>query len=85
MKKVLEIIGSLRVGGQENVGKKIGLHIDRSKYEIHYLVFDEEPEPYELELTEAGIKVFHLPEPSRGYITYLKNLRKLIKEHLNSL
>lgn len=85
MKKILEIIGSLRVGGQENVGKMIGLHIDRSKYEIHYLVFDEEPEPYELELTEAGIKVFHLPEPSRGYITYLKNLRKLIKENSYSI
>lgn len=85
MKKVLEIIGSLRVGGQENVGKKIGLHIDRSKYEIHYLVFDEEPEPYELELKAAGIKVFHLPEPSEGYIAYLRSLKKLIQQNSYSI
>ena len=42
MKKVLEIIGSLKIGGQEKVGKEIGIHIDRKKYEIHYLVFDKE-------------------------------------------
>ena len=81
MKKVLEIIGSLKIGGQEKVGKEIGLHIDRNKYEIHYLVFDENKEAYEQELTDAGIKVFHLPEPSRGYKQYLKNLYKLMKEN----
>lgn len=81
MKKVLEIIGSLKIGGQEKVGKEIGLHIDRDKYEIHYLVFDENKEAYEQELADAGIKVFHLPEPSRGYIQYLKNLYKLMKEN----
>lgn len=81
MKKVLEIIGSLKIGGQEKVGKEIGLHIDRDKYEIHYLVFDENKEAYEQELADAGIQVFHLPEPSRGYIQYLKNLYKLMKEN----
>ena len=65
MKKVLEIIGSLRIGGQEKVGREIGLHIDRGKYEIHYLVFDEIKEPYEFDLEKAGIKVYHLPEPSK--------------------
>ena len=85
MNKILEIIGSLRVGGQENVGKNIGLHIDRNKYEIHYLVFDDEPEPYELELNAAGIKVFHLPEPSEGYINYLRSLKKLIQENSYSI
>lgn len=81
MKKVLEIIGSLKIGGQEKVGKEIGLHIDRNKYEIHYLVFDENKEAYEQELTDAGIKVFHLPEPSSGYIQYLKNLYTLMNEN----
>ena len=80
-KSVLEIIGSLKIGGQEKVGKEIGLHIDRTKYEMHYLVFDENKEAYEQELADAGIKVFHLPEPSRGYIQYLKNLYKLMKEN----
>ena len=81
MKSVLEIVGSLKIGGQEKVGKEIGLHIDRNKYEIYYLVFDENKEMYEQELNDAGIKVFHLPEPSRGYIQYLKNLYKLMKEN----
>ena len=71
MKKVLEIIGSLRIGGQEKVGREIGLHINRDKYKIEYLVFDKEKEPYETDLEKAGIKVYHLPEPSEGYIQYL--------------
>ena len=81
MKKVLVIIGSLKIGGQEKVGKEIGLHIDRDKYEIHYLVFDENKEAYEVELNKAGIQVFHFPEPSRGYIQYLKNLAELMKKN----
>ena len=81
MKKVLVIIGSLKIGGQEKVGKEIGIHIDRNKYEIHYLVFDENKEAYEQELNKAGIQVFHFPEPSRGYIQYLKNLAELLKDN----
>lgn len=81
MKKVLVIIGSLKIGGQEKVGKEIGLHIDRDKYEIHYLVFDENKEAYEQELNKAGIQVFHFPEPSRGYIQYLKKLAELMKKN----
>ena len=81
MKKVLVIIGSLKIGGQEKVGKEIGLHIDRNKYEIHYLVFDENKEAYEQELNKAGIQVFHFPEPSRGYIQYLKKLAELMKKN----
>ena len=85
MKKILEIIGSLKVGGQEQIGKEIGLHIDREKYEIHYLVFDKEKGEYEKDLNEVGIKVFHFPEPSEGYLQYLKNLKKLIKENSYSI
>lgn len=81
MKKVLEIIGSLRIGGQEKVGREIGLHIDRDKYEIDYLVFDETKEPYEADLEKVGIKVYHFPQPSNGYIQYLKNLRKLLDKN----
>lgn len=81
MKKVLVIIGSLKIGGQEKVGKEIGLHIDRDKYEIHYLVFDENKEAYEQEVNKAGIQVFHFPEPSRGYIQYLKKLAELMKKN----
>lgn len=85
MKKILEIIGSLRIGGQEKVGREIGLHIDREKYEIHYLVFDEIKEPYESDLEKAGIKVYHLPEPSKGYVQYLKNLSRLFDENQYSV
>ena len=80
MKKVLEIIGSLRIGGQEKVGREIGLHINRDKYKIEYLVFDKGKEPYETDLEKAGIKVYHLPEPSEGYIQYLRNLGYLLKK-----
>ncbi|MDM8247294.1 glycosyltransferase [Lacrimispora saccharolytica] len=85
MKKILEIIGSLKIGGQEKIGKEIGLHIDKKKYEIHYLVFDKEKGEYEKELNAEGIKIFHFPEPSEGYLRYLMNLKKLLKENNYSI
>lgn len=81
MKRALEIIGSLRIGGQEKVGREIGLHIDKKKYMIEYLVFDKDKELYESDLKKAGIKVYHLPEPSQGYIQYLKSLAGLMKKN----
>lgn len=85
MKKILEIIGTLKIGGQEKVGLEIGLHIDRSKYEIHYLVFGKEKGEYEKELNAKGIKIFHFPEPSEGYLRYLTSLKKLLKENSYSI
>ena len=52
MKRVLIIIGKLYIGGAERVGRDIGYYADKSKYEIHYLVFEETIGEYEDELRQ---------------------------------
>ena len=48
------------------------------RYSIWYLMKNKEA--YERELNKAGIEVIHLPEPSQGYIQYLKSLAGLMKK-----
>lgn len=78
MKRVLIVIGKLYIGGAEKVGRDIGYYADKTKYEIHYLVFGDEVGPLEAELVKAGCIIHHMAPPSSGYIKYYINLRKLL-------
>ncbi len=80
MRNVLQVCGSLRVGGIENVVKYIGLDLDKKKYHVDYVVFDRKTEAYEPELTAHGCKVYHISKPSNGYVHYMKNLKKIMLE-----
>lgn len=80
MKNILIIIGKLYIGGAEKVGRDIGYYADKTKYRIHYIVFEEEVGAYEKELEETGCIIHHLASPSSGYKTYYNSLVKLIKE-----
>lgn len=80
MKKVLIIIGKLYIGGAERVARDIGYHADPEKYEVHYLVYGADKGAYEFELEEQGCIIHHMERPSKGYITYYKNLAELLKE-----
>ncbi len=80
MKNILQICGSLRVGGIENVVRYIGLNLDKDQYHVDYVVFDQKTEAYEPELTEHGCKVYHISKPSDGYINYIKNLKRIMSE-----
>ncbi len=79
MKNVLIIIGKLKIGGAEKIGRDIGYYADKSKYNIHYLVFTDEIGSYEEELIDAGCKIHHMAPPSYGYISYCINIYRLLK------
>lgn len=84
MKNVLIIIGKLTIGGAERVGRDIGYYADKQKYNIHYIVFEDDICDYEEELIGAGCMIHHIAPPSRGYIKYYKRLCNLIKkEHID--
>lgn len=84
MKNVLIIIGKLSVGGAERIGRDIGYYADKQKYNIHYLVFENDIGAYEKELMDAGCTIHHMDPPANGYFKYYKNLCKIIrKEHIN--
>ncbi len=78
MKKVLIIIGKLSVGGAEKIARDIGFYADKTKYEIHYLVYGAEIEAYEEQLLDCGCIIFHFDWPSANYLQYYKRLKELI-------
>lgn len=79
--KVLVVISKLRIGGAEKVAADIGVYADKSKFELDYLVFGDDPRDYEALLLKNGCKVICFPEPSENFGNYLKSLKKLIKEN----
>lgn len=81
MKKVLIIIGKLKIGGAERIGRDIGYYADKTKYEIHYLVYGKDKEFYEKELIKCGCFIHHVEPPSTNYIKYYLNLNVLIKKY----
>lgn len=81
MKKVLIVIGKLNVGGAEKVGRDIGYYADKTKYEIHYLVFGDEVGTLEPELEAVGCIIHHMNSPSSNYVKYWIELWRLLKEN----
>lgn len=81
MKRVLEIIGKLYIGGAEKVARDIGYYADPSRFAVDYLVFGDEKGVYEDDLTAKGCRIFHAAPPSDGYKDYVRTLEGLIKQN----
>ncbi|WIV20010.1 glycosyltransferase family 1 protein [Paenibacillus polygoni] len=79
--RVLQVIGSLSMGGAENVAMNLYRYIDREKFEYHYLVYGEKIGIFEKEVLALGGKVIHIDEPSNGYIKFSKEIEKVLIEH----
>jgi glycosyltransferase involved in cell wall biosynthesis len=77
MIKVLQVIGSLRIGGAETVAMNLYRYIDREKFEFHYLVYGDSVGDYEGEVESLGGKVIHM-KPSRNLLTYTKALESVL-------
>ncbi|MTM92156.1 glycosyltransferase, partial [Turicibacter sanguinis] len=77
--KVLHIIGSLKIGGAENIAMNFSRFINREKFQIDYLVFGEEIGEYEEEAKKLGCRVLRLAGPNEGYLNFYKNLKKILK------
>lgn len=81
MKRVLIIIGSLRIGGAERIARDIGIAADPEEFEIHYLVHGDEIGDYEEELIHNGCRIHHLPQPETNYRKYVRDLYLLLKKN----
>lgn len=76
--KVLQVIGSLNIGGAENMAMNITRFIDKNIFQCDYLVFGDEVGQYEEEAVKLGSKVIHIPSPNEGYLNYIRNLKKIL-------
>ena len=81
MKNALIAAGKLQVGGAEKVARDIALHGNHTHYVYDYIVFGDSIGEYEPQLEAMGCRIFHLPEPSRGYIRCLSSIRKIMAEN----
>lgn len=79
MKKILQIVGGLQIGGLENVVMNYYRNIDRTKFHFDFLVYGDNKGDYEDEAIRLGGRVLRIPAPSEGYYRFYKNLKTLIK------
>jgi len=78
--KVLQVIGTLKIGGAENIAMNFARFIDKKRFQIDYLVFGDTKGEYEDEALELGCKIIHIDPPSNGYLKYFRNLKRILIE-----
>lgn len=78
--KILQVTGSLSVGGMENVAMNIFRFIDKDKFEINFVVYGEKKGQYEQEVISNGGNVYHIPFPHEGILKYCNSLKKIMVE-----
>ena len=79
--RVLQVTGSLRVGGLETVALNLYRFCDRSQYSFDYLVYGDAVEPLEASVKELGGRVFHIPYPHDGMTAYLREMKRIMREY----
>lgn len=75
IKKILQVVGSLRLGGLETVAVNYMKFSDTNKYEFTYLVYGEEVGELENEILERKGKIIRVEKPT--------NLLKFFKQVFN--
>lgn len=78
---MLQVTGSLRVGGLENVAMNFWRFCDKSKYSFDFLVYGDAVEPLEAEAQKLGARVFHIPYPHKGVGKYTREMKRVMREY----
>lgn len=76
--RILIIAGKLHIGGAEKVCRDIALYADPERFRFDYVVYGRRVGEYEGQLEAMGCRIFHLPEPSEGYIRHIRALKGLM-------
>lgn len=79
--RVLQVTGSLRIGGLENVAMNLLRHCDKAKYSMDFLVYGDTVEPLEAEVAALGGQVFHIPYPHEGIFRYIQQMKRVMREY----
>lgn len=81
MKRCLQIVAALHIGGAEKVARDIGLYFRQKGYEVDYLLFGDTVKGYDREVVEHGCRIIHFEPPSSGYFTFFRKLKRLMREN----
>ena len=78
--RILQVLGSLLVGGAESRIMDVYRHLDRNMYDFDFLVFLEDDQYYEAEIVSYGGKIFKCQSPSmKNIFIVLNKIRKTIR------
>lgn len=80
MNKVLIIIGSLRMGGAEKIMVDLAEYIDKSDFDIYFLVYGEKEEIYEEKVKNYGGHIIHIKRPRPLYLSYYRELKYINRQ-----
>lgn len=82
IKRVLHIVSSMDRGGAETLIMNVYRNIDRGKIQFDFLKHNEKKGDFEDEILELGGRIFKISSlGTLGPISYLKELKKIMKEH----
>lgn len=81
-KRVLEILGGLGIGGNEIFVMNLYRTIDKSKFEISFLIFGDDNTEFIEEIRKNGDQVLICPnENTKTFILRMKYVYKILKTH----
>lgn len=80
VKKVLHVLSSLDRNGTETFIMNVFRCIDRSKIMFDFLIFTESTVGYYQEALSLGAHIYRLPPRSKGFFSYMTNLRNFFKQ-----
>lgn len=79
--KILEVIGSMDMGGAETLLMNILRNIDTSKFELYFLCYGNKIFDYEKELKKIGGTIIKIPTPSFNVFQNINQIKKVIKSN----
>lgn len=79
MKRLLNILSSMNVGGAETMLMKIYRQIDKEKFQMDFILMSEGKSFYEDEIKSLGGKIYHVCHKSKNPIKSFRQLKKIVK------
>lgn len=81
MKRVLHIVGTMDMGGQETFIMNIYREIDRKKVQFDFVVHSNNRGYYEDEIKKLGGKIYRIEPMGKNIIKHCKDLYKILKKN----
>jgi len=78
--RILHVVGGMDRGGVETWLMHVLRHVDRSSFQLDFLVHTDLPGAYDHEILSLGSKILPCLHPSRPWL-YTLNFKRILKQH----
>lgn len=79
--RILQIVGTMNMGGQETFIMNVFRNIDRNKIQFDFIVHSIEEGYYEQEIKDLGGKIYKITPISKNPIKHCKELLRIMKKN----